>query len=242
MEDIKKLSLKNVFDDSISYMIDSWKNMLLFVIVHVFFLIVGFELLDGLRDFKFIFWLLFYYLYWYFFFRFYFNRKPYLFTKKVFATVSPSIKILTLTFAVLTILLVLPLLPPFFDIESEWANNYLSFLKTYMEDSRVVDTLTLCIVLFVSPFIFYRPMMAWIASVIGRSSLLKTAFAKTKGNYWKMVVLGGIFNISLVILELMGKDFGLGNWLFIIVGSPVIIFFNVVLVKTYEYFFLEIEV
>lgn len=241
MSDVRKLSLINVFNDSFSYLINKWKIMLLFTVIHAVFLIAGFQLSDGWHDYKFIFWLLLYYLYWYGFFRFYFNRKPYIFTKKVFLTVSPSIKILALTFIVLTILLTLPLLPPLFDIESDWANDYLNYLKIYMEDTKVVDSVTVGILVFVSPFIFYRPMMAWIASIIGRSSLLKTAFAKTKGNYWKLVTLGAIFNFMMIALEFLGLELGLGNWLFIIAGSPLFILFNVVLAKTYEYFFLEIE-
>jgi hypothetical protein len=241
MSEVKKMPLKLILADSLKYMASNVVNMTVFSIVHILFLIIGFKFLDGWHNVLFLPWIVFYYFYWYFFFRFYFNRKPYLFTLKLARTLIPSTKILAITFIILTVLLALPLLPPFLDIGSEWTNNYVLYLKLYMEDTRAIDTVTIGIIVLVSPFIFYRPIMAWIASVLGRSSLMSSAYAKTRGNYWKMVLLGGIFNISLAFLEYSGEFLGVGNWLFLIAGTPLIVYLNVILAKMYEYFFLEVE-
>jgi len=99
----------------------------------------------------------------------------------------------------------------------------------------------LVIVIVVSPFIFYRPMMAWLSSVLGRSSQFRTAFARTRGNYWNMVAIGTVFNLTLALLGFTGREIGVGSWLLTIVGSPLVIYFNVLLAKIYEHFFLEID-
>lgn len=84
-------------------------------------------------------------------------------------------------------------------------------------------------------------MMAWISSLIGRSGSLKSAFARTKGNYWRMTFLAALFELLFAGLEAGGQALGIGSWLSIVAGSPLVIYFNVVLAETYDYFFLEIE-
>ena len=186
MADIKVMPLKGLLAESFSYMRDNGREMTLFAVVHMMFLTAAFELIDGWHDVFFLPWLAAYYLFWCFFFRFYFKRRPYLATLKLFDTLVPSTKILALTFLVVTALLMLPLIPPFFGVGSEWAEKYGIYLQRYMEDSRTVDGITVVIMTLTAPFVFYRPMMAWISSLIGRSGSLKSAFARTKGNYWRM--------------------------------------------------------
>ncbi len=241
MADIKEISLKGLLAESFSYMRENCRAMMLFTLLHIVFLVAGFELTDGWADVFFLPWLVAYYLFWCFFFRFYFKRKPYLATWKLVDTLVPSTKILVLTFVVVTALLMLPLIPPFFGVGSPWAETYDIYLQRYMEDSRVVDAVTVVILTLTAPFVFYRPMMAWISSLIGRSGSLKSAFAKTKGNYWQMTFLAASFEILFVALEVAGQTLGIGNWLSIIAGSPLVIGFNVILAKTYDYFYLELE-
>ena len=241
MADIKVIPLKELFRESFSYMCENCRNIALFSVVHMLFLIAGFEMIDGWHDVFFLPWLVGYYLFWCFFFRFYFKRKPYLATVKLFYTLVPSTKMLALTFLVVTALLMLPLIPAFFGIGSEWANEYTLYLKRYMEDTRVVDGITVVIMTLTAPLVFYRPMMAWISSLIGRSASMKSAFAKTRGNYWKMAFLLATFELLFAGLTWAGQQLGIGNWLSIAVGSPLVIYLNVIFAKTYDYFFLEID-
>ncbi len=83
--------------------------------------------------------------------------------------------------------------------------------------------------------------MAWISSLIGRSASMKSAFAKTRGNYWKMAFLLATFELLFAGLTWAGQQLGIGNWLSIAVGSPLVIYLNVIFAKTYDYFFLEID-
>lgn len=241
MADIKVMPLKGLLAESFSYMRDNGREMTLFAVVHMMFLTAAFELIDGWHDVFFLPWLAAYYLFWCFFFRFYFKRRPYLATLKLFDTLVPSTKILAFTFLVVTALLMLPLVPPFFGVGSEWAEKYGIYLQRYMEDSRTVDGITVVIMTLTAPFVFYRPMMAWISSLIGRSGSLKSAFARTKGNYWRMTFLAALFELLFAGLEAGGQALRIGSWLSIVAGSPLVIYFNVVLAETYDYFFLEIE-
>ena len=241
MGDIKKIPLCELLKDSLLYVRENKLNMFYFSLVHIFLLVLGFEAIDGWHDVFFLPWLLVYYLFWCFFFRFYFGRRPYLLTPKLVDTLVPSTKMLTITFVVITFLLALPLIPPFLGIGSQWAIEYSYYLQKYMEDSKVVDTVTVCVFLLVSPFVFFRPMMAWISSLLGRSGSFKTAFAKTKGNYWQMMKLLLIFEAILVAFEQADSFLQTHDYFTIVLGTPVIILLNVVLAKTYDYFFREIE-
>lgn len=241
MADIKTIPLNSLLRESTYYIIQNKQDMFCFAIVHVLLLFIGFIAINGWHDIFFLPWLLVYYLFWCFFFRFYFGKKPYLFTLKLFDTFVPSTKMLALAFLVITILLVLPLVPPFLGIGSNWAIEYSAYLQRYMEDSKIIDIVTVLILLLVSPFVFYRPMMAWIGSLLGRSGSFKTAFARTKGNYGKMVLLTAIFELFLSVLTGIDFYFNTKYCFFIIFGTPLILIFNVILAKTYDYFFREID-
>lgn len=241
MTDIKIISLRELFGESFDYMLVNWRNMAIFSIVHMLFGVAGFFWINGWRNVFFLPWLVTYYLFWCFFFRFYFKRKPYLMTVKLFYTLVPSTRMLAMTFVVVTALLFLPMLPLFFGIGSEWAYTYNDYLQRYMEDSRVVDMVTWGIIILTAPLVFFRPMMAWISSLIGRSGSMKSAFLKTRGNYWKMAFLMALFQSLIAGLEFGGRLLGLGSSLLIVVGSVLVIYLNVILAKTYDYFFLEIE-
>ncbi len=241
MADIRVIPLQELFRESFSYFCANGRFMAAFTVVHILFLIAGFELINGWQDVFFLPWLAAYYLFWCFFFRFYFRRRPYLATLKLFGTLVPSTKILALTFVVVTALLALPLIPPFLGVGSEWAENYSAYLQRYMEDSRVIDGVTIALMTLIAPLVFYRPMMAWISSLIGRSGSLKSAFVRTKGNYWRLTFVAVVFECLFVGLEAAGQSLGIGSWLSIVVGSPFVVYFNVFLAKLYDYFFLEIE-
>ena len=95
------------------------------------------------------------------------------------------------------------------------------------------------LLLLVSPLILYRPFMAWISSVIGRSGLLKTAFAKTEGNYWRFVAMAAIFNAAFVVFEGLDEMFDLPAAAPMVIYAPLLVYFNAAIAKTYEFFFLD---
>ncbi len=237
----RKIDVEKLFFNSTLYCVQNWRMAALFSLVNMLFMIVGFKLLNAWHDKMFLLWLVPYYMFWYFFFRFYFGRKPYMMTFKVFETLLPSTRILGLTLFFVTILIALPLVIPFISGDEFWVERYLYHLQKYTEDSQMLNLITMLILSVASPFIFYRPMMAWIGSVVGRSSLLSTAYSRTKGNYWPFLMITFFFNLIFTCLELADGYWNAGGWLPILLGSPVVVFMNVVLAKTYEYFFMEID-
>ncbi len=243
MDNIKSMSITKIMAQSYDYVITNFVQFIIFSMVHIVFSIIGLVFLGGFGDVLFLPWVLVYYLYWCFFYRFYFNKKPYVFSKNIFDSFVPSTKILAIAFVVLTGLLVLPMIPPFFAKDgAEWAYKYMYYLNLFMEDTKVLDIITMFILVFVFPFIVYRPMMAWIASLLGRSGLMRSAYFKTRGNYWKMVLLGAWFVLIMAFLKFVGEFVGVDDGLVIVVGSFFTVYLNVILAKMYEYFFLDIDV
>lgn len=241
MVDAKQMSVKSLFSEGFFYMKQNLKTMMIFSFVHILLLIIGFKIIGSWHKSLFLLWMVLYYLYGYFFFRFYFNRKPYLLTSKIFGTLAPSTRMLAIALSLLTVIFVLPIAPFFLKIDSPWIVSYANFFIEYIEDGKKLDIVPAVALILFSPIIFYRPMMAWIASVIGRSGLLRTAFKRTEGNYWQMLIIMIIFNTILVWLKFIGEILGIDWWLLIVFGSPLIVYFNVILAKTYELFFLDIE-
>ena len=179
-----KFSIPRLFDDTYRYCCKNIIPVVIFTLINVLFFVLGFKVLNGWHDKMFLPWLALYYVYWFAFFRFYFGRKPLIITKKMFDTLLPTTKIFVLLLVVMTLLLALPMVPLVFGY-TEWLERYLQGLQKYMEDSEAINFATILIFTLIFPLVYYRPMMAWIGSVIGRSGMLSTAFARTKGCYLK---------------------------------------------------------
>ncbi len=241
MIDTKNISLKRLFVNSWRYCLRKRHELALFSIVNALFMIVGFKILDSWHDKLFLLWLVPYYVFWCYFFRFYFERKPYMLTVKLFDTLLPSTRILLFTLLVMLVLMAIPLLIPIIYRDAPWVEKYLEHLQRYTESGTIFDLGMILILTLIAPLIFYRPMMSWIGSVIGRSGKLSTAFLRTKGNYRQFVVLAFIFNFIYIFFEFVDEKLGCAGWLFLFCSSFVTVLMNVVLAKTYESFFLEIE-
>jgi len=185
--------------------------------------------------------LLIYYLFWCFFFRFYFNRKPFVSVAKLPATVVPFTKMLFIISLLASLLFVLPLAVPFLGIGQEWAARYELLLKRYLEDTNILNAATVMILILALPVVFFRPMMAWIASIIGRSGSIGSAFLRTEGNYGKFMLLGIIFGSIASLLETLGEKMEFGYWPVAVLGTLAVIYLGVILARIYEFFFLEID-
>ena len=238
-ETLKKLPLTKILKISIEYFRDNLKPMMFFTLANLVLLIISFQFMGGYSNPVFLIWAIIYYVFWCYFFRFYFKRKPYLIAGKIFDSLIPSTKILVLTLAFGTLLAVLPFAPLFMGLPLEFTDKYTYFLKEYMQESKVVDCILNLILILVSPIIFYRPFFAWISSVIGRSGLLKTAFAKTEGNYWHFVGMVAIFDAAFVLIDSFGDWLEISDWILMFFYAPLTIFFNIVVAKSYDFFFLD---
>lgn len=235
----KALPLIKVFKAAADYIEEFPARFSLFAAINWLFLLIGFDYMGGWSNPLFLVWTIFYYLFWCFFFRLHYGRKPYFSAGKIFDSLVPSTKILFITLVFVTLLAVIPYAPLFMGLPLEFTDKYTYFLKKYMQDSKIVDFGLSFILIFVSPLIFYRPFFAWISSVIGRSGLLRTAWNKTKGNYWRFVLIAVVFNAAFFAVEYAGAVLGAGLWLLLPAYAVLVVYFNLVIIKAYDFFFLD---
>lgn len=213
-----------------------------FVVLAGFTLLNYFLLVCGIYVWK-TFWLLpivfAAYVLWSYFFRYYFKRKPYLDLSPIFYSMVPSTKIVVLSVLFMSVLVVLPFVPLFLGLSPEFNEKYAHFLQKYMQDSDWVDLgLNLIVVLF-SPWLIYRPFLAWISALIGRSGKLGFAWSKSAGNYFEFLVISLAFNFGMMFLNALVDHLGLPLFAAMFLFAPLFVFLNVVLAKIYEFFFLD---
>ncbi len=255
-ENIKKLPVRRIFDLSLEYVRDNRRNMLRFVLANFVLLVLGLEIIRPLSGFLppmftvagvgvdvignvlFLLWSIGFYVFWCFFFRFYYNRRPYLLIRKIADSLIPSTKILVTLLVFATIISVLPYMPPFMGMPLEMADSYLQFLED-MQKMQLSDAFWTGFLTLIAPFLLYRPFMAWISAVIGRSGLIKTAMQKTRGNYWEFVLIIAMFNVTFAVLDKISFFLHLPHVVLWFLASPLIVFFNVVIAKSYDFFFLD---
>ncbi len=237
-ETFKKLPIAAILKFSADYMGNNVRPVLCFTVINFFMMLLG------LYSWKTI-WIwpaaAVYYVFWSYFFRWYFNRKPYLLVKPIISSMVPSSKILVLGAVFATILVVLPFAPLFMGFSPEFNDRYMRFLQKYMQESDLVDLgLNVVLVLF-SPLIFYRPFLAWISALIGRSGSLRSAWAKTGGNYWEFLLMALLFNFGVVAVQQLMEFMEVPLPFLLAALSPLVVYYNVVMAKSYEFFYMEIE-
>lgn len=237
-ESIKKLPIVEVLKDSWQYCESNFKVMLLFALINYMMLVAGFYTWKTVIFLPLV---LMMYVFWSFFFRYYFDRKPYLLVKPILSSMVPSSKILVISVVFATILVVLPFAPLFMGLSPEFSESYTRFLQRYMQESDLVDLGLNIILMIASPLIFYRPFLAWISALIGRSGALRTAWNRTKGNYWEFLLIALIFNFGFLAVKQLSESMTAPMPLMLLVLSPVVVYFNIVLAKSYEFFFMEID-
>ncbi len=235
---VKKMPLKQILISSWEYCKTNAKMMLLFTVVAY---IVGALALFSWKSL--FFWpvLVLMYALWGAFFRYYLQRRPYFNCSALFDSLVPSTKIVMLSVIVGTILVVLPLIPLFLNISPEFNENYAQFVQGDFEHEGVLVGIANIVFILVSPQIAYRPFLAWISALAGRSGSLRFAWEKTKGNYMEFLLIAIITNLSLMLIRLVIWQLGGDDYITLIFAAPLAIYFNVISAKAYEFFFLDIK-
>ncbi len=242
VETVKLFSPLGILSDAWRYCRDNYRMVGIFVFVNCLLLILGFKLMGGMGSLLFIVWCGIYYLFWCYFFRFYYQRKPYVLTHKIFDSLIPSTKILFITLALATLLAYLPFLPLFFGLPVEMLDEYATgFIQEYMDEKKVYDWGMTVILLLVTPLIFYRPLFAWISAVIGRSGSLRNAWRRTRGNYGRFLLVTIVFNVAAFLIDRIDTWLNAADWLNFVLGSPLVVFCNVYIAKSYDFFFLDLD-
>lgn len=259
MSENAKLDIFSIFEQSYDYLKANIKDMSIFCFVNFLFLAFVVLIVGNLSNPLFLLWAAVYYVFWGYFFRYLFNRKPYYQSKIMADSLVPSTKIFMLTIITMSVFIALPLIPLFvslpFNLSDryiEFLDRYSDFLQRYMEESEILDLFLSFIFIFVAPVAFFRPFYAWISSIIGRSGAIKFAFSKTKNNYWQFLKVGIVMNVTFVILRsfsnLVGDIVSFDNFtaekyiaslLFFALSSPFMIYFNIFIAKSYDFFFIE---
>ena len=235
---MKKLLLKNLFEDSKSFCLADLKQFGAFAVIAYVFGVLTVACWDTL-----LLWpiLALLYVVWGMFFRFYFNRKPYFVAKVFFQSLVPSSKVVVLSVVVGTILIVLPFVPLFVSTSAEFNEQYTRFLQGDIEGVGILLLIANVLFLAVSPLIVYRPFLAWIAALIGRSGSLKLAWEKTKGNYANFLIVAAGFNAGVMLVHGVVLLLGGNNYVSMLFVAPLMVFFNVMTAKMFEFFFLDVE-
>ena len=234
--DIKKLPLKEVLTDTWKHCLQHKKiALILTAIVYA----VGALALFSWKHI--LFWpiMLAIYVLWGMYFRFYFDRKPYFDFKVLFNSLVPSTKIVVLTVVIGTILIMLPILPLFISTSPEFIDEYTLFLQGDVEKQGMLILIANVLFMLMSPFLAYRPFLAWISSLIGRSGSLRFAWKRTKGNYLEFLLIALITNLSIAFVRWLVMYLGGNDYITMLFVAPVFIYFNVLSAKAYEFFFIK---
>ena len=238
MERIKKLPVIKILRNALVDMRESAFSYVVFIAVNFLFSVAGFSIVGGFKEPLFLILVLFYYAFWVYFFRFYFKLKPYFIISDTVSSFVPSVKILFIGAVFILALAFLPFVPLFLDNMSiEQKDEYLQMLQNYMQENKLVDLFLSVLFLFASPVIFYRPFMAWISSITGSGGSMRKAFAKTKGNYWRFVLLGLLLNLPFILWSQLSFYLPYMNiWVIYLPVSIFFVYYNVVIARVYKFF------
>ena len=181
------------------------------------------------------------------FFRFYFDKVPYFSSRPLLVSLVPSVKVIFIAVAFGLLLSLLPFVPlllglPYFEEYSnslKYADSYLEFLQVYMHDIPLVDVVISVILLLISPFILFRPFLAWVAAIMGRRGSLRLAWKKSKGNYGIFIFLGVVLWAPIIVLFHLGENISGIKLICDIFMIPFVLFFNVVMAQLYSIFYAE---
>lgn len=216
------------------------KKLLLFTFINFAFLFILILGLDGVGTWLFLLWILGYYLFHFIFFRWLFQRKPYFLTRKFFNTLLPAVKVMFMVLLGLTLLAYLPYFPLLFGGTSETLKHFITlFIGDFMGESYAYDFMISLVLLLLSPIIWYRPLLGWIASVIGRSGSFRNIFKHTDGYYSLFLKVMACFYVVLTALWGIDASLGLNGVLYSLSFAPLVIIFDLFIAKTYEWLFLD---
>ena len=181
------------------------------------------------------------------FFRFYFDKVPYFCSRPLLVSLVPSIKVIFITVAFLWLFSMLPFVPlllgmPYLEEYSnslQYVDGYVEFLQVYMQDIPLIDVAISGVLLLISPFMLFRPFLAWVAAIMGRRGSLRLAWKKSRGNYFSFVCLGLFLFLPVIVLYHVGGNVVGLKLICDLLMIPFVLFFNVVMAQLYGIFYAE---
>ncbi len=235
---VKKLPLNKILYEALSDCRNDGKNNLIFSTVAY---VVGAMALFSWKSLAFWPVLLLMYVLWGAHFRYYLQKRPYFDCKMLFDSLVPSTKIVLLSVLIVSILILLPLLPLFMNLSPEFKVAYAKLLQGNFQEQQIFVAFTDIFFLVISPVVAYRPFLAWISSLVGRSGSLRFAWSRTRGNYWEFLLIAILTNLTIMFIRWVVFELGGNDYITLLFAAPMVIYFNVVSAKAYEFFFLDKE-
>lgn len=243
---IIKLELKHLLVDTFAYIAENKQFMLCVAVVNMVFMLF-LKSLGGIANPFSILWAVAYYLFWCWFYRYYYDLRPYVFSRVIFGSLSPSTKALVLMFLVTICIIFMPMIPLFLGFNDVYLNFYEQYASAVENLSSPKDIGTslleisvICLILsFMAPAMICKPYLAWISSLRGTNASFKKAGDRIKGNYGTFVVISAMLLFPEALFDRLDTIFGLQNWLSYMGGTLIFVFTNIIFAKIYDFFYLR---
>lgn len=247
----KIISVRDILKEIFAHIAEKPDELLFFSLVNFAFLIIYEYAVGASSSVLFLPWICLYYAFWFAFFRYYYQRRPYVFTKKIFGTLVPSTKIIMLMVLLMSVIVFAPFIPLFLGYNQDYAvfvDKYVAKIQIlgnhnmqYGSENLSFALLLYSILLIFTPNVIIRPMFAWISSLIGRSGSIRNAFSNSRGNYLQLLCLSVIFEVPMIIVEQVCTIFAINPVVMWIGLSPLLVLSNIMIAKLYDHFFLSLD-
>ena len=243
---IIKMKLKWLLKETFAYMFSNKQFMLCVAVVNMVFMLL-LKSLGGIANPFSILWAIAYYLFWCWFYRYYYNLRPYVFSKVIFGSLSPSTKALVIMFLVTVGIIFMPMIPLFLGFNDVYLNFYEQYTSAVENLSSPKDIGTslaeisaVCFILsLMAPALLCKPYLAWISSLRGTNASFKKAGDKIRGNYITFVMISALLLFPEAIMDRLDAIFGLQNWLSYTGGTLIFVFTNIIFAKIYDFFYIK---
>lgn len=192
-------------------------------------------------------WVIFYYIFWCAFYRYYYQLRPYIFSRAVLGSLSPSTKALFIMFLVMVTIVMLPMIPLFLGYDDLYLDYYEKYVQVFegMSSASSVQIslrelfIGYAILALLAPILICKPYMAWISSLRRRSASFAQAREKMRGNYVQLVIISALLLYPEAVGTYIDRLFYLNDWLSYVVMSIVFVYTNIVFAKMYDHFYLK---
>lgn len=243
---IIKMRAGKLLRDTFSYIAKNKQFVLCVAVVNMVFMLL-LKSLGGISNPFSILWTIAYYLFWCWFYRYYYDLKPYVLSKTIFGSLSPSTKALVIMFLVTVCIILAPMIPLFLGFNDVYLNFYEQYTSAVENLSSPKDIGTslieisiVCLILsLLAPVLICKPYLAWISSLRGANSSFRKSGDKIKGNYWTFVIISALLLFPEALCDRFDAILGFQNWLSYIGGTIIFVFTNIIFAKIYDFFYLE---
>ncbi len=241
------MRVRNIFRQANRYIYENPLFSMCIFIVNLVYMLLFKAMPGGISNPYSILWIITYYMFWCSFYRYYYHLKPYIFSKAIFGSLTPSTKALVLLFIVSMSIVLLPMIPLFLGFNDIYLNFYERYMQSVekMSDAGEVGAsfldifIVYSVLALLAPNLICKPYLAWISSLRGQNASFRKAGNKTKGNYFGFVIISALLLYPEAVATKLDKIFGLDDWLSYTASTIIFVYTNIVFAKMYNLFYLK---